>query len=83
MTVLAESQPAARAGAAPKPWGMPALLLAPCLAWISFFFLAPLALMCWKSIASEGLEPYATLFSSPLYTKVMLTTVRAAAVATM
>src|SRR5262245_52785395 len=64
---------------------VPALLLAPCLTWIAFFFLTPLALMCWRSLASEGfsLEPYATLFTSPLYTKVMLTTVRAAAVATV
>ena len=61
------------------------LLLLPALAWIFAFFLLPLALMCWRSLASEGfsLEPYATLFTSPLYTKVMLTTVRTAAIATI
>ena len=64
---------------------MPLLLLLPCLIWISFFFLAPLAAMCWRSIASEGfsLEPYAVLFTSPLYTKVMLTTVKTASIATV
>jgi ABC-type spermidine/putrescine transport system permease subunit I len=61
------------------------LLLLPALAWTFAFFLLPLALMCWRSIASEGfsLEPYALLFTSPLYTKVMLTTVKAAAIATV
>ena len=64
---------------------MPLLLLLPCLIWISFFFLAPLAAMCWRSIASEGfsLEPYTVLFTSPLYTKVMLTTVKTASIATV
>jgi putative spermidine/putrescine transport system permease protein len=64
---------------------MPLLLLLPCLIWISFFFLAPLAAMCWRSIASEGfsLEPYAVLFTSPLYTKVILTTVKTASIATV
>jgi putative spermidine/putrescine transport system permease protein len=64
---------------------LPALLLLPCLAWISFFFLAPLILMCWKSLAAEGfsLETYSALFTSPLYTKVMVTTVRTAAIASI
>ena len=41
--------------------------------------------MCWRSLASEGfsLETYSVLFTSPLYTKVMLTTVRTAAIATI
>src|SRR3989442_1163058 len=61
------------------------LLLLPALAWTFAFLLLPLALMCWRSIASEGfsLEPYALVFTSPLYTKVMLTTVKAAAIATV
>ena len=61
------------------------LLLLPALAWIFAFFLLPLALMCWRSFAAEGfsLEPYSVLFTSPLYTKVMLTTVRTAAIATI
>ena len=64
---------------------LPALLLLPCLAWITFFFLTPLVLMCWRSLASEGfsLEPYGVLFTSPLFTKVMITTVRTAAITTV
>jgi putative spermidine/putrescine transport system permease protein len=64
---------------------LPTLLLLPCLIWISFFFLVPLGLMCWRSLASEGFsfETYSVLFTSPLYTKVMLTTVRTAAIATI
>jgi hypothetical protein len=56
MTAVAEPQ------AAPMPRPvlpssarlLPAFLLLPCLAWIAFFFLAPLILMCWRSLASEG-----------------------------
>jgi putative spermidine/putrescine transport system permease protein len=64
---------------------MPALLLAPCLAWIAFFFLLPLALMCWRSLTAEGFSfaAYSVLFTSPLYTKVMLTTVKTASIATV
>jgi putative spermidine/putrescine transport system permease protein len=87
MTALAEPRTAmlARTAPASRTWLVPTLLLAPCLAWICFFFLVPLLLMCWRSLASEGfsLEPYETLFTSPLYTKVMLTTVRTAAIATI
>jgi putative spermidine/putrescine transport system permease protein len=86
MTALAESRTStfARTTPASRTWLVPTLLLAPCLAWICFFFLVPLVLMCWRSLASEGfsLEPYETLFTSPLYTKVMLTTVKTAAIAT-
>jgi putative spermidine/putrescine transport system permease protein len=62
----------------------PALLLLPCLAWIAFFFLVPLGLMCWRSFAASGyaLHDYAALFTSPLYAKVMLTTLKAASLAT-
>ena len=61
----------------------PALLLAPCLIWIAFFFLLPLALMCWRSLAGQGFSfaAYAALFTSPLYAKVMLTTVKTATIA--
>jgi putative spermidine/putrescine transport system permease protein len=87
MTALAEPT----ATAAPRPAALsrellvPALLLLPCLVWIAVFFLLPLALMCWRSLASEGfsLEPYSALFTSPLYTKVMLTTVKTASIATV
>jgi putative spermidine/putrescine transport system permease protein len=62
---------------------LPALLLAPALIWIFLFFLLPLGLMCWRSFANEGfsLVPYATLLTSPLYTKVLLTTVKLASIA--
>jgi len=85
MTGLHSNGAPAHPAASPRGWGMPTLLLLPCLAWICFFFLAPLVLMCWRSLASEGfsLEPYGTLFTSPLYTKVMLTTVKTAAIATI
>jgi putative spermidine/putrescine transport system permease protein len=63
----------------------PALLLAPCLVWISFFFLLPLGLMVWNSFASAGYSfaAYGALFTSPLYTKVMMTTVKMATIATV
>jgi putative spermidine/putrescine transport system permease protein len=64
---------------------MPALLLAPCMLWISFFFLVPLALMCWRSLAGQNFSfaAYAVLFTSPLYIKVMLTTLKMASIATV
>jgi ABC-type spermidine/putrescine transport system permease subunit I len=64
---------------------LPGLLLAPALIWIFMFFLLPLGLMSWRSFASEGvsLAPYATLLTSPLYTKVLLTTVKLASIATV
>jgi putative spermidine/putrescine transport system permease protein len=85
MTALADlrTAPLASPTAAARNSLLPALLLLPCLIWISFFFLTPLVLMCWRSLAAEGfsLEPYTTLFTSPLYTKVMFTTVKTAAIA--
>ncbi|MEA2945008.1 MAG: hypothetical protein QOI40_338 [Alphaproteobacteria bacterium] len=85
MTAAPRGLTPARPGALPRAWPVPVLLLLPCLAWICFFFLAPLVMMCWRSLASEGfsLETYSTLFTSPLYTKVMLTTVKTAAIATI
>jgi putative spermidine/putrescine transport system permease protein len=79
-TAAARTAPA-RVGAR---W-LPALLLLPSMLWIGFFFLLPLGLMCWRSLASEGfsLEPYSLLFTSPLYTKVMITTVKTASIATI
>jgi len=87
MTALAEPRagPLLHAAALPGTPLRPVLLLLPCLIWISFFFLLPLALMCWRSLASEGfsLATYGVLFTSPLYTKVMITTVKAAGIATI
>src|SRR5436190_17332450 len=81
----AAAQALPRSPAASGTWLTPTLLLLPCLIWIAFFFLLPLGLMCWRSLASEGFsfEAYAVLFTSPLYTKVMLTTVKTAAIATV
>jgi ABC-type spermidine/putrescine transport system permease subunit I len=85
MTAVAEfaAVPARRPLLA-RPHFVPALLLLPCLAWISFFFLLPLGLMCWRSLAAGGFSfaAYAALFTSPLYAKVMLTTLKAASLAT-
>ena len=85
MTTLAETraEPPLRPAAATGAWRAPTLLLLPCMAWISFFFLAPLVLMCWRSLAADGFsfETYEQLFTSPLYTKVMITTVKTAAIA--
>ena len=83
MTALAAYAAApARRSVLARPLVLPALLLLPCLAWIAFFFLLPLGLMCWRSFAAGGLQDYAALFSSPLYAKVMLTTLKAASLAT-
>jgi putative spermidine/putrescine transport system permease protein len=64
---------------------LPALLLLPSLAWIAFFFLLPLGLMGWHSLAAEhySFKAYWVVFTSPLYTKVMLTTLETAIVATV
>jgi ABC-type spermidine/putrescine transport system permease subunit I len=87
MTAVADIQATSLARPAAATWAslLPALLLLPCLIWISFFFLTPLVLMCWRSLAAEGfsVETYTTLFTSPLYTKVMITTVKTAAIATL
>ena len=84
MTAIAEqAQP--RAQAVQRWQTMPALLLLPALIWITVFFLLPLVLMCWRSLAAEGysFKAYWTVFSSPLYTKVMLTTLETASIATV
>ena len=85
MTALAPAMAAARPGLLSRPSTVPALLLLPCMIWIVSFFLLPLALMCWRSLASEGfsLAAYAVLFSSPLYGKVMVTTLKMASFATV
>ena len=87
MTATAElgTDALSRLSLRPRANFVPALLLLPCLAWIAFFFFIPLATMCWRSLASEGfsLETYSVLFTSPLYTKVMLTTVKIASIATV
>jgi putative spermidine/putrescine transport system permease protein len=85
MTAMAEQVAAPRSSAFSLARFTPALLLLPCLAWIVFFFLLPLAMMCWRSLASQGFsfEAYSSLFKSALYAKVMLTTVKTASIATV
>jgi putative spermidine/putrescine transport system permease protein len=85
MSAIAPQAASGRSTAVSLQRFIPALLLAPCLIWISFFFLLPLGLMIWNSLASAGYSfaAYATLFTSPLYTKVMLTTARTATIATL
>ena len=84
MTAIVE-QAAPRAQPVQRRQAMPALLLLPALIWIAVFFLLPLVLMCWRSLAAEGysFKAYGTVFTSPLYTKVMLTTVESASIATI
>ena len=84
MTAIAEHT-APRAQAVQPQRAMPALLLLPALTWIAVFFLLPLVLMCWRSLAADGysFKAYWIVFSSPLYTKVMLTTLESASIATV
>jgi putative spermidine/putrescine transport system permease protein len=84
MTAMAEQVAVPRSSVFSLTRFAPALLLAPCLIWIVFFFLLPLALMCWRSLANQGFsfEAYATLFKSALYAKVMWTTIKTACIAT-
>jgi putative spermidine/putrescine transport system permease protein len=86
MTAIADHAPAPpRLPPSSPAWLVPALLLLPCLAWLTCFFLLPLALMVWKSFADQGfsIARYAVLFTSPLYIKVMFTTVKMACISTV
>jgi putative spermidine/putrescine transport system permease protein len=57
---------------------LPFLLLLPCVAWIVFFFLTPLALMTWRSLSQDGFSVaiYGDLVTSPQYIKVMLNSLK-------
>jgi putative spermidine/putrescine transport system permease protein len=57
---------------------LPFLLLLPCVAWIVFFFLVPLALMTWRSLSHDGFSVaiYGDLVTSPQYIKVMLNSLK-------
>ena len=57
---------------------VPYLLLLPCAAWIVIFFLVPLALMTWRSLAHDGFSTaiYAELMTSPQYAKVTITSLK-------
>jgi putative spermidine/putrescine transport system permease protein len=64
------------------PWALGLLLLTPMLLWIAAFFIVPTALMIWRSFAERGLAPYATILTSPIYLKVLLTTLKICAITT-
>jgi putative spermidine/putrescine transport system permease protein len=61
----------------------PLLLLAPALLWICLFFLIPLGLMMWQSLAEKGIAPYLQVFSTPLYLRVFGTTLKICTITTM
>jgi putative spermidine/putrescine transport system permease protein len=79
------SRPVRRASwlRAGEPPALGLLLLAPMLSWIALFFLLPTALMIWQSFAERGLQPYATILTSPIYLKVLLTTLKICAITTL
>lgn len=61
-----------------------ALLLAPACLLLLIFFLYPLGVVVWKSLYADGfsLEAYRSLFSAPLFLKVLSSTLWVAVVAT-
>lgn len=61
-----------------------ALLLVPCFAWVTAFFLVPLSMMVWRSLAGEAgsVAIYQDILTAPLYHKVMVTTLRTAVATT-
>ena len=59
------------------------LLLAPMLMWIAVFFIFPTAWMIWQSFSERGLQPYATILTSAIYLKVLLTTLKTCVITTV
>jgi len=59
------------------------LLLTPMLLWMSMFFILPTALIVLRSFAETGFAPYAEVLTSPVYVKVLLTTLKICAVTTV
>ncbi|MBV9138954.1 MAG: ABC transporter permease [Hyphomicrobiales bacterium] len=64
-----------------NPLGL--LLLAPMLLWIAVFFVFPTAWMIWQSFAERGLQPYAAILTSPIYLKVLMTTLKICVITTI
>ena len=86
MTALVDS--IERAPATPllaRPGAVAALLLAPCFAWITLFFLLPLGVMIWRSLAGEAgsIAVYHDILTSPLYHKVLVNTLKMSAITTV
>ena len=63
-------------GSKARPFILQAVLLAPVLGWVTAFFLVPIGLMIWRSFAEAGLAPYVTILTSPVYLKVLITTLK-------
>ena len=66
-----------------EPRSLGLLLLAPMLLWIVVFFILPTAWMIWQSFAERGLQPYAAILTSPVYLKVLLTTLKISVITTI
>jgi putative spermidine/putrescine transport system permease protein len=64
---------------------IPALLLGPALIWIGIFFLLPLGLMIWQSLAAHGfsLDVYRSLFTTPIYARALVTTFEISIITTL
>ncbi|MBV9111259.1 MAG: ABC transporter permease [Hyphomicrobiales bacterium] len=65
------------------PHALGLLLLAPMLSWIAVFFIFPTAWMIWQSFSERGLQPYATILTSAIYLKVLLTTLKICVITTV
>jgi len=65
------------------PHALGLLLLAPMLMWIAVFFIFPTAWMIWQSFSERGLQPYATILTSAIYLKVLLTTLKICVITTV
>lgn len=62
---------------------VPFWLLAPAVAWITFFFLVPVGLMIVTSLAQRGLQPYHEILTAPVYRQVLGNTLRVCIVTTL
>jgi putative spermidine/putrescine transport system permease protein len=65
------------------PWVLSVVLLTPAVAWIAVFFIAPIALMVWRSLVESGFAPYATILTSAVYLKVLITTFKICLITTI
>lgn len=64
----------------PDGW---ALLLLPCLVFLTLVFFAPLLVMAWRSVTDPSPANYALFFQSPLYRNVLWTTLWTSLVVTV
>ncbi|AMN40500.1 ABC transporter permease [Rhodoplanes sp. Z2-YC6860] len=68
-----------------RPGTIAAMLLLPCFAWISFFFLLPLSFMIWRSATGDAgsIAIYQDIITAPLYHKVLITTLQMTCTSTL